>query len=120
MLRVVSKVRVPLTQAPRSSPVRFASISPSAARRRNKRRLEIDSSEDPLEVFSKMSRESIYTKPGGKKRGLPKDSPEVRNSKTLAWLLRHGAQLEGISIRPDGYVEVRDLVSLLHLFETWR
>jgi 2'-phosphotransferase len=67
-----------------------------------------------------MSRESIYAKPREKKRGLPKDSPEVRNSKTLAWLLRHGAQSEGISIRPDGYVEVRDLVSLLRLFETWR
>lgn len=45
-----------------------------------------------------------------KLRGLEKDSPEVRISKTLSWLLRHGAQDEGLVMRKDGYVKVVDLV----------
>ena len=47
-----------------------------------------------------------------KLRGLDKDSPEVRTSKTLSWLLRHGAQGEGLAMRKDGYVKVVDLVCL--------
>ncbi|KAJ3729976.1 KptA family-domain-containing protein [Lentinula guzmanii] len=47
---------------------------------------------------------------GGKLRGLPKDSPAVRLSKTLSWLLRHGAQSEGLPMRPDGYVKVANLL----------
>ncbi|KAF7298953.1 putative tRNA 2'-phosphotransferase [Mycena indigotica] len=46
-----------------------------------------------------------------KLRGLPKDSPEVRMSKTLSWLLRHGAQSEGLPMRPDGFVKVTDLLA---------
>lgn len=49
----------------------------------------------------------------GKLRGLEKDSPEVRLSKTLSWLLRHGAKSEGLSMRADGYVRVVDLVRML-------
>lgn len=45
-----------------------------------------------------------------KQRGLPRDSPQVRLSKTVSWLLRHGAASEGLSMRPDGYVKVTDLV----------
>jgi len=45
-----------------------------------------------------------------KLRGMDRDSPEVRISKTLSWLLRHGAQGEGLHMRPDGYVKVIDLV----------
>jgi hypothetical protein len=48
-----------------------------------------------------------------KLRGLEKDSPEVRISKTLSWLLRHGAQGEGLAMRKDGYVKVEDLVRWL-------
>lgn len=50
--------------------------------------------------------------PGGGKplRGRSKDSPQVRLSKTLSWILRHGAKLEGLYMRPDGYVRVSDLV----------
>lgn len=41
------------------------------------------------------------TKPGGR----PKDSPEVRISKTLSGILRHRGQLmEGLAMRPDSYV----------------
>lgn len=47
---------------------------------------------------------------GAKLRGLEKDSPEVRLSKTFSWLLRHGAQGEGLPMRKDGYVKVTDLV----------
>ncbi|KAG6808116.1 hypothetical protein H0H93_000553, partial [Arthromyces matolae] len=53
--------------------------------------------------------------PGGqqtpsKLRGLEKDPPAVRLSKTMSWLLRHGAKSEGLPMRPDGYVKVRDLL----------
>ncbi|KAF9442254.1 hypothetical protein P691DRAFT_779493 [Macrolepiota fuliginosa MF-IS2] len=49
--------------------------------------------------------------PGGsqKLRGFGKDKPEVRVSKTLSWLLRHGAASEGLAMRADGYVKVDDL-----------
>ncbi|KAK0488610.1 KptA family-domain-containing protein [Armillaria novae-zelandiae] len=45
-----------------------------------------------------------------KLRGLPQDSPEVRVSKTLSYILRHGAQKEEIPMRADGYVKVTDLL----------
>lgn len=45
-----------------------------------------------------------------KLRGMDKDPLEVRVSKTISWLLRHGAQGEGLPMRPDGYVKVVDLV----------
>lgn len=44
-------------------------------------------------------------------RGRPRDQEDVRISKTLSWLLRHGAKSEGLNMRPDGYVRVQDLVS---------
>jgi 2'-phosphotransferase len=50
-------------------------------------------------------------KGGAKLRGLEKDSADVRISKTLSWLLRHGATGEGLPMRKDGYVKVDDLVS---------
>ncbi|KAJ8503061.1 hypothetical protein ONZ45_g11188 [Pleurotus djamor] len=46
-----------------------------------------------------------------KLRGLPRDSPAVRLSKTLSWLLRHGAASEGLPVRQDGYVKVTDLLA---------
>ncbi|KAI0788712.1 KptA family-domain-containing protein [Abortiporus biennis] len=45
-----------------------------------------------------------------KLRGLPKDSEDVRISKTLSWVLRHGAQKESLYMRKDGYVRVKDLL----------
>jgi 2'-phosphotransferase len=48
-----------------------------------------------------------------KLRGLEKDNPETRVSKTITWLLRHGAANEGLAIREDGYVLVDELVSLI-------
>lgn len=49
--------------------------------------------------------------PSGKLRGNPRDDPKTRLSKTLSFVLRHGAEKEGIPIRPDGFVLVNDLVS---------
>jgi 2'-phosphotransferase len=46
-----------------------------------------------------------------KLRGLRTDSAEVQVSKTISWLLRHGAKSEGLEMRTDGYVRVTDLVS---------
>ena len=48
-----------------------------------------------------------------KLRGLPKDSHDVRISKTLSWILRHGSQSEGLTMRQDGYVRVDELVRAL-------
>jgi hypothetical protein len=45
-----------------------------------------------------------------KLRGLDKDSEEVRYSKTLAYMLRHGAEKERLPMRKDGYVRVVDMV----------
>ncbi|KAK7046758.1 putative tRNA 2'-phosphotransferase [Favolaschia claudopus] len=50
--------------------------------------------------------------PSAKLRGNPlKDSTDVQLSKTLSWLLRHGAQSERLPMRPDGYVRVTDLLA---------
>lgn len=46
-----------------------------------------------------------------KLRGLPQDDADVRYSKTLAYLLRHGAEKHGLPMRRDGFVAVKDLVS---------
>ena len=46
-----------------------------------------------------------------KLRGHPRDSPDIRISKSLSWLLRHGAEKAGLNIRQDGYAKVSDVVS---------
>ncbi|KAG9126135.1 hypothetical protein FRC07_004742 [Ceratobasidium sp. 392] len=52
-------------------------------------------------------------RPGGRDR---RSEPiEVRMSKTLSYILRHGAAKEGLAIRSDGYVRVTELVSLFGL-----
>ncbi|KAF9371101.1 hypothetical protein BGX21_005264, partial [Mortierella sp. AD011] len=43
-------------------------------------------------------------------RGPRNDSPAVRLSKALSWLLRHNAESQGIAIRPDGYVKIQDVL----------
>ncbi|KAI0766651.1 KptA family-domain-containing protein [Trametes elegans] len=47
---------------------------------------------------------------GAKLRGRPNESPEVRMSKTLSYILRHGSQAEHLKMRPDGYVRVDELL----------
>jgi len=51
-----------------------------------------------------------HQQPSAKLRGSPRDDPKTRLSKTLSYVLRHGAEKEGIRIRPDGFVLVNDLV----------
>jgi hypothetical protein len=53
--------------------------------------------------------------PRPKLRGLDKDSEEVRYSKTLAYMLRHGAEKERLPMRKDGYVRVVDMVRELSI-----
>lgn len=42
----------------------------------------------------------------------PQEDPDVRNSKTLAYILRHGAEKEGLYIRSDGFIKLADVVRL--------
>lgn len=46
-----------------------------------------------------------------KLRGFASDGPLVRISKTMSYILRHGAKDQGLQMRPDGFVRVTDLVS---------
>ncbi|CAG8531460.1 12030_t:CDS:2 [Funneliformis mosseae] len=41
-----------------------------------------------------------------------RDSPLVKLSKSLSYVLRHGAQKEGLNIRADGYVNLHELMRL--------
>jgi len=49
--------------------------------------------------------------PSPKLRGHQRDSPNIRISKSLSWLLRHGAEKAGLNIRRDGYAKVSDVLS---------
>lgn len=56
--------------------------------------------------------EPRQNKRSGKLRGNSgRDDAKTRMSKTLSYVLRHGAKDEGLPIRDDGYVRVKDLVS---------
>ena len=50
---------------------------------------------------------------GGGRGGLPR---EVQVSKKISWLLRHGAEQEGLKLGDGGYVNVADVVGSLSLF----
>nr|XP_018260560.1 uncharacterized protein I303_07485 [Kwoniella dejecticola CBS 10117]OBR82718.1 hypothetical protein I303_07485 [Kwoniella dejecticola CBS 10117] len=41
----------------------------------------------------------------------PPESPDVKASKGLAYILRHGAEKEGLSIRSDGYIRLADVLA---------
>ncbi|GAA6062140.1 hypothetical protein JCM10212_003175 [Sporobolomyces blumeae] len=49
-------------------------------------------------------------KPPKSARGRPTDDPDTRWSKTLSYILRHGASKEGLKLRDDGFVRVDDLM----------
>lgn len=76
----------------------------------------MQSTQDRKRTVASSSRKPV-PKPagGGKLRGNPRESEAVRTSKTLSWILRHGAKTEGIYMREDGYVRVTDLVSAVLL-----
>ncbi|KAG0148610.1 hypothetical protein CROQUDRAFT_41101 [Cronartium quercuum f. sp. fusiforme G11] len=44
-------------------------------------------------------------------RGRMNDSPDTQLSKTLSYLLRHGAVKEGLKIRSDGFIKMDDLMA---------
>lgn len=52
-----------------------------------------------------------HQQPSAKLKGSPRDNPKTRLSKTLSYVLRHGAEKEGLAIRPDGFVPVNDLLA---------
>ncbi|KAF9208490.1 tRNA 2'-phosphotransferase 1 [Haplosporangium sp. Z 27] len=49
-------------------------------------------------------------RPDNRNRGPRDESPTVRLSKSLTWLLRHNAESQGVAIRPDGYVKLQDVL----------
>ncbi|GAA5870646.1 hypothetical protein JCM3774_001713 [Rhodotorula dairenensis] len=53
---------------------------------------------------------SAAPKPPKSARGRPTDDPDTRWSKTLSYILRHGAAKEGLKLRPDGFVRVEELM----------
>lgn len=61
---------------------------------------------------SQTTAEKLKGKGGkGRVRHGPRDeSPDVKISKTLSYILRHGAAKEHLVMRPDGYIRVDDLV----------
>lgn len=64
-----------------------------------------------MNEYPKRKDKKSQQQPSGKLKGNPRDDPRTRLSKTLSFVLRHGAEKEGIPIRPDGFVLVNDLVS---------
>jgi len=50
-------------------------------------------------------------RPRSNLRGRPQDSEDVRISKTLSYILRHGAAKESLQMRSDGYIKVDDLLA---------
>ncbi|GAA6018562.1 hypothetical protein JCM11491_006446 [Sporobolomyces phaffii] len=50
------------------------------------------------------------SKPPKTARGRPTDDPDTRWSKTLSYILRHGAAKESLTLREDGFVRVQDLL----------
>jgi RNA:NAD 2'-phosphotransferase (TPT1/KptA family) len=49
---------------------------------------------------------------GGGSRNPANQSRDVQVSRKISWLLRHGAQSEGLKLGKGGYVNVQDAVSL--------
>ncbi|GLB43349.1 putative RNA 2'-phosphotransferase, Tpt1 / KptA family protein [Lyophyllum shimeji] len=104
------------TSTPESQPSQSTSGEPSAQARRSapknpkNLRKQLEQGQKPQGGGGGGQKQ----KQGGgsaKLRGLEKDPPAVRLSKTLSWLLRHGAQSEGLPMRPDGYVNVVHLLA---------
>lgn len=66
-----------------------------------------------MEEHPKQTKQKVrksHGQPLAKLRGSSRDDPKTRISKTLSYVLRHGAEKEGITMRPDGFVLVNDLV----------
>lgn len=86
----------------------------------NSARLVVGLTAPALEYSTRMSSSHNKDRGGkgrgrgyGGRRGGRQNDPDVELSKTLSYILRHGAQREGLSIRSDGYVKLDDLVSAI-------
>lgn len=113
--RVALRVVIPTTRT-LSTAFRYTAYTPLSSRG-SRHDMEGESS---IRAQNKPPRKPKQTQREGKQqgsakhRGLPRDSPEVRLSKSVSWVLRHGARQEGLALRPDGYARVQDLVSGIH------
>lgn len=95
--------RIPITMEP-SNERTIATTAPTKAQSRPKKPKNNNNNSGSSSGRQTQGQQSA------KLRGLPKDSVEVRISKTLSWLLRHGAQSQGLTVRPDGFIKVSDVV----------
>lgn len=87
----------------------------SALRRKQTPHVLIDIEEDPYSYLRSIMDPARKQPRHAQKRGSPRNTPETRTSKTMSWILRHGALQEGVPMRGDGFVLVTDLVRLLVL-----
>ncbi len=86
----------------------------------SKRELHLTSAQSKGKAKAKSSGNKKSNAPQGTKlRGRDNDSPEVRTSKTISWLLRHGAENEGLPMRSDGYVRVTDMACTTTLLTSY-
>lgn len=53
---------------------------------------------------------SEQQKPKNTRSKRPADSPDVKLSKSLSYILRHGAAKENLPIRKDGYLSLESLL----------
>ncbi|OAV93954.1 hypothetical protein PTTG_12593 [Puccinia triticina 1-1 BBBD Race 1] len=65
--------------------------------------------DDPSSSEAKPAIPTSGSKPG-KTRGRPADPPDVNLSKTLSYILRHGALKEKLEIRADGCIRLDELL----------
>ncbi|KAJ8095060.1 tRNA 2'-phosphotransferase [Marasmius tenuissimus] len=75
-----------------------------------------------IRIFATRTAHTNQKKPehpsGGERPNLPtrkQAESRLRVSKTMSWLLRHAAEREGLPVRSDGYVRVRDLLRATEL-----
>lgn len=86
---------------------RVVCIHPATSRN-YARRITVVMDEHPKQT--KRRDKQSHQQSSAKLKGSPRDDLRTRLSKTLSYVLRHGAEKEGIPIRPDGFVLVNDLV----------
>jgi hypothetical protein len=86
----------------------------------NSARLGVGPTVTTLEYSARMSSSHNKDRGGkgrgkgyGGRRGGRQNDPDVELSKALSYILRHGAQREGLAIRSDGYMKLDDLVSAI-------
>jgi len=75
---------------------------------------------EPIASSSTAPSAAAASKPARSARGRPADDPDTRHSKTLSYILRHGAAKESLVLRPDGFVRVEELVRFLSLLFGFR